>query len=62
MSQQELYKIVIGLSSFLVGGGFLFGYFIIRFIRGGDDKIKDLYTKTNDLPAIREPIKWLKNK
>ncbi len=45
----------------MVGGGFLFGFFALRFIKGYDEKIQLLFTRTEDLPAIRTDIKWLKH-
>lgn len=54
-----LYKIIIGLAGFMVIIGGLFGWLIVRMVRGYDDKLKDIYCKIEDLPAIREAIKWL---
>jgi len=59
--QPEIYKILIGLVAVMVGGGFLFGFFALRFIKGYDEKIQLLFTRTEDLPAIRTDIKWLKH-
>lgn len=57
-----LFKIIIGLVGFLVFCGSLFGFLVIRLIRGYDEKITDLFKKTEDLPAIRCNIEWIKNK
>jgi hypothetical protein len=59
--QPEIYKILISLVAVMVGGGFLFGFFALRFIKGYDEKIQLLFARTEDLPAIREAITWLKN-
>jgi len=56
----DLSKIIVALSGVLVGSWVFFGFFVKRMVKGYDDQIKDLYSKTQDLPAIREAIKWLK--
>lgn len=57
--EQTLVKIIIGLTSFMVFCGGFIGFFIVRLLRGYDEKFKDIYGKIEDLPAIREAIKWL---
>lgn len=59
--QSEIHKILIGLVSVLVFGGGLFGFFVVRLVRGYDEKIRELFAKIEDLPAIRKDIEWLKN-
>jgi len=59
--QSEMYKIIIGLVAVMVSGGALFGFLVVRVVRGYDEKFTALFNKTDDLPAIRKDIEWLKN-
>jgi hypothetical protein len=38
----------------------IIGYFIVRLVKSYDDKIRELFDRTEDLPAIRESIAWIK--
>lgn len=60
MENALLYKIVIGLMGFMAISGSICVWLVIRLIKGYDDKIRDVYCKIEDLPAVREAIKWLK--
>jgi hypothetical protein len=54
------YKIIMALVAVLFGSWTLFGYLVLRLITGIDEKFKKLFDITEDLPAIREAIEWLK--
>lgn len=38
----------------------VFGFFIIRMVKGYDKQISELFDRTKDLPGIREAIDWIK--
>lgn len=59
--QPEIYKIFIVTMGLLLGSWALFGYFVVRYITGNDKKFDELFKRTEDLPAIRNNIEWLKN-
>ena len=59
--QPEIYKLFVGTVALLFGSWAIFGYFVIRYIAGTDKKFETLFTRTEDMPAIREAIKWLKD-
>jgi len=59
---ENLIKIIVTLSGILVGSWVVFGFFVVRLIRGYDDQIKDVYQKISDIPAIKTDIIWLKDK
>lgn len=39
----------------------IFGFFIVRMVKGYDGQIKEIFERTKDLPAIRESIEWIKD-
>lgn len=55
------YKIIISLMGVLFGSWMLFGFLVIRYISRTDEKFRKLFDITEDLPAIRKEIEWLKN-
>jgi len=59
---ENLVKIIIILSGILVSSWVVFGFFVIRLIKGYDDQIRDVYQKITDIPAIKTDINWLKDK
>jgi hypothetical protein len=38
----------------------VFGFFIVRMVKGYDGQIKELFERTKDMSGIREAIDWLK--
>lgn len=38
----------------------VFGFFVVRMVKGYDGQIKELFDRTKDLPGIRTDIDWLK--
>ena len=58
-------KIVINLTTivFTVFSIFvsIFGYFIVRMVKGYDSQIKELFDRTKDMSGIKTDIDWLKS-
>jgi hypothetical protein len=57
---KEIYFIFMGIVGVLFGGGGLLSFFTLRLIRGYDKQIKELYERTENIPAIETDIDWLK--
>lgn len=57
---KEIYFIFMGIVGVLFGGGGLLSFFALRLIRGYDKQIKELYERTENIPAIETDIDWLK--
>lgn len=53
---QDLYKVVIALVALLIGSWSVFGYFVIKWVTGTDDNVRELYRRadknTNDITKI----------
>lgn len=39
----------------------IFSFFILRMVKGYDGQIKEIFERTEDLPAIRTDISWIKD-
>jgi hypothetical protein len=50
-------SVILFACSFVVN---FFSFIVLRITSGYDKKIETLFEKTEDLPAIREAIEWIK--
>jgi hypothetical protein len=49
--------IIFTIVSIVIG---IFGFFLVRMVKGYDSQIKELFERTKDMSGIREAIDWLK--
>ena len=53
----NLTSVIFGVFTIIVS---IFGYFIVRMVKGYDSQIKELFERTRSLPGIETDIEWLK--
>lgn len=54
----SLYGFIVAIGSIFIS---VITAFVARLVKGYDSQVKELFERTEDLPAVRKEIEWVKN-